>query len=811
MADHAILIGICDYPRLGEDDQPANLKGPLNDVAAVKAWLLDPGGGGFPDDSTIHSIISGGPLSGHGARPTVDELEQVLRDIEKLAQVNRKEEKGLWVGERLYLYMAGHGFSPERSQGCLLAADATQGVMNHIHATGWLDWLQKSAFFDEFVLWMDCCMDRMASRPIREPQMTEIDARIPPRAGFIAFAAQRPLKAVENPVPADGGTVHGVFTWALLQGLRGAAADQNGKVTGRSLADWLRNAQSALMTDVQRANSDIALDPEIIQEDIGLIFGRGITPLRYRVTLDFPPEAHGHAASLWSGVPPAARQFLVDGEDQMLTPGLYLVQVPGQGLSQGFEVLGDMIVQVREKGAAIDPPAVGKIFTLAIDPGELSTEIFVIDQRLSLVDRDAGRLSVSLPFGLFKIKTRLGRGISQRVIMLDRDTFSMAPASVTRPLSSVVPLPGTTSSLAEHTFARGQALNDSRRQAAGARNDDAALMLMVRAYSAPDTTLRQSEPWRDVTIVDAKGAVVFDGASEMDVHRESDPYAVGGRTLPAGSYFLRHQLADGTALEQSLLLRKGWRLEVYLLRRGVPGKNRLGARPRVSLMMRKMSQGASTDVTADRLAESMRLALADERHILNAELERKLTQAFDNPVFGLTGAHLMLLEHGRDPYRDMSKLRMIVEQLQPQLGAAHPDWVALALQCPTIAVPQDVVLDGPPLFARSWPLLVRAAHAGCIDIPAVMWSRMEAPIYLPPFMAWSINEDVKRAALQTLRQALAQPSPSGMAMAVRTPMSTPMRTAPSNAPAPRPEALAARAQKWQLPPSALDVIADTQP
>lgn len=694
MADHAILIGIRDYPTLLGDEEASVLQGPINDVDAVKAWLLDSRGGGFINDSTIHVIISAGATPAGGASPTEMELEQVLSHLLQLAEQSNEMGTGMRVGERLYLFMAGHGFSPERSNACLYTANARPGFNAHIHATGWLNWLQESAFFDEFVLWMDCCMDRMATGPVRDPLLNAPDGGVPPRASFVAFAAPRPLKAVENPIPADKGTVHGVFTWGLLEGLRGAAADQNGRVTGRSLADWVRNAQSALMTDAQRESSEIALDPDIIQEDPGLIFVRGIEQLRYRVTLDFPPEANGLEAVLWSGVPPTARQFIVDASHHMLAPGLYLVQVPPLDLSQGFEVLGDMRVELSEKGPQTDLSAAGKIFKLDIDPGELSAEIFVIDQRLALVDRDAGRLSTSLPFGLFKIKTRIGRGFSQRIILLDRDAMTIDPADVTRLPSSVVPLPGTSSSLAAHTLARSQELNASGRQAAG--GDDGALM------------------------------------------------------------------------------------------------------------MHRMDQGAEQDETEDRMAESLRLALADERRILNADLEQMLAKEnLANPIFGLTGAHLLLLEHERDRYRDVSKLDVIVRNLQQPLGATHPDWVALALQCGNVIVPPDAVLDGPPMFARSWPLLVRAAHEGRIEIPAAMWSRMQAPASLPPFMAWSIDEGVKRAALETLRQALLEPPLPVMAMA--------MNMAPANPVARHSRARLARARKWQLPPSALDLLPAAPP
>src|SRR5262249_17525536 len=154
-----------------------------------------------------------------------------------IAQANKKAGKGLRVGRRLYLFMSGHGFSPARQRGCLFTANAKERLTFNVHATGWLSWLQDSGYFREFVLWMDCCMNRMAFLQPGAPPLPLINSSESPQANFVAFAAQRPLKAVEVPIAEDGGTTHGAFTWVLLEGLRGAAADANFRVTGRSLAD----------------------------------------------------------------------------------------------------------------------------------------------------------------------------------------------------------------------------------------------------------------------------------------------------------------------------------------------------------------------------------------------------------------------------------------------------------------------------------------------------------------------------------------------------------------------------------------------
>ena len=49
------------------------------------------------------------------------------------------------------------------------------------------------------------------------------------------------------------GQVHGVFTWTLLQGLRGGAADERGRVTGESLRNFLFTVMPEFLPDYARA------------------------------------------------------------------------------------------------------------------------------------------------------------------------------------------------------------------------------------------------------------------------------------------------------------------------------------------------------------------------------------------------------------------------------------------------------------------------------------------------------------------------------------------------------------------------------
>src|SRR5208337_1369651 len=107
------------------------------------------------------------------------------------------------------------------------------------------------------------------------------------------------------------------------QGLRGAAANSYGIVTGRSLADWLRQSQLGWLDDSDRSNPDVSKEPSIVDDDVRLVFARGTSPPEFGVTLHLPPGTFG--ARLWSGSPPSPGDFspIVAGITTLrLKPGL---------------------------------------------------------------------------------------------------------------------------------------------------------------------------------------------------------------------------------------------------------------------------------------------------------------------------------------------------------------------------------------------------------------------------------------------------------------------------------------------------------
>ena len=761
--DHAILVGIANYPALGEGDTPLNLKGPENDVDAVFAWMTDPKGGDMPKGN-IQIVTSdfSAPTAAANPLPTITELESAVEKLDRMAQANREAGKGLKVGRRLYIYMSGHGFSPSRQRGCLYAANARERAGHNVHASGWVALLQDAGYFREFVLWMDCCMNRIFFLPPRDPPLPPVNAPEPPGATFIAYAAQRPLKAVEVSIPEDANKHHGVFTWALLEGLKGAAADGNGRVTGHSLANWIRNAQAARLSPGDRDDVDVAKEPEVVAEDPMLIFARGLPPPAYPVRLSFPNEAIGKEARLWSGAPPRVEQELVVGpgvHELSLMPGLYAIDVPATKLRQGFEVVAPTAIQIEEHGDPVVVPDAQQMLDLHVDPGDATAEIFVIDRRFSLVDGMPGRLTTPLPFGIYKIKTRLGRGIRERVIVLDRDRPPLVPEEIVHPLATAAPVDRTT---ATHEYQVGAA----HAALAGSfelwrTNNKPTITVMARVWSGKNGAMREAQPWKGVTVVDARGKVVLDLARSDIRDTTGDPFAVQTISVTPGVYFLRLRLDGATVVEQSLVAGVGWGLEVQILRRPSRDGDRLDPRPRISVRMRDLKHSDPWD-EGDRLIETARIALADERRVLSEELiQRLLWKKYGDPIMGIIGAHLLLLEHERNPALDLTILNTVVRNLRELLpGTDHPDVEALSLRCLDKTLRSTKPLIVPPMFQRSWKLLVEACSEHPALIPRRLYRRVIAQTALPPYFVWAVNEEIKAKSLTELARAAWAPESS---------------------------------------------------
>jgi hypothetical protein len=279
------------------------------------------------------------PFAGrHEVGPQQHAIQNALNDVAKLP---RTTFEGQYAGRRLYLYVSGHGYAQQRNEAALVTAEAERDLPSNVEVTSWVEWFWKAASFKEFVLWADCCATRapiaVLSRCPRTPVNAQnaSDGRV-----FAVFAAKFDRRAVERQMDEDGKW-HGVFTWALLKGLNGAAAAQ-GAITSDSLRNYLTENMKTFMRDDQLADARVAKEPDFGNVE-PITFRKLNDATRYPVTLRFPSTCVGKPATIVTSAsrPPVAATTLAGNDWKLeLEAGSYAAFVPPLGFVHPFTITG---------------------------------------------------------------------------------------------------------------------------------------------------------------------------------------------------------------------------------------------------------------------------------------------------------------------------------------------------------------------------------------------------------------------------------------------------------------------------------------
>jgi len=231
---YALLVAINRYPGLSD------LAGPENDAAALANWLEQTGGLEHGHVKVIRSSDFDPVQDPYDANPTDSHIKKALNAWLKDAQGQWRDR----VGERLYLFFAGHGFTAgSMTDPALFTAQAQLDDRTHIAAYRYAAKIANAGFFDEIVLVMDCCQDVLKAAAVAEPSWSPPDRAASGRVKLmVALGAPRGHKAFEDkPEAAATGQpappVHGYFSKVFLEALRTAKADGNGDVTARAVED----------------------------------------------------------------------------------------------------------------------------------------------------------------------------------------------------------------------------------------------------------------------------------------------------------------------------------------------------------------------------------------------------------------------------------------------------------------------------------------------------------------------------------------------------------------------------------------------
>lgn len=223
---YALVVGVDKYA----DTQISTLGGASNDARALASALVE--NAGFPADQVV-LLSSDQPVERHPTRGNI------LRRLSNLATVVPKD--GL-----LLFAFAGHGME-RGGQAFLLPSDAqvsddvTLLEQTAVNVLQIRDWVKRTGV-KQVLMVLDACRNDPAGRANADNPLTATYTR-----GFNFDARNREVEAfVTLYATAIGQRAYefkekrqGYFTWALVEGLKGRAANERGEVTLDRLVKYL--------------------------------------------------------------------------------------------------------------------------------------------------------------------------------------------------------------------------------------------------------------------------------------------------------------------------------------------------------------------------------------------------------------------------------------------------------------------------------------------------------------------------------------------------------------------------------------------
>ncbi len=263
-SDFALVVGLNEYKALDP------LNGAKGDAQAFADWLADPDGGGLPAGN-IRTFFS-------NSEATEPRLEDLVEWFENLIIDNAPTLDEL-IGRRLYIFLAGHGIGPDINSAGLLTPTTSLISVKYLAGRLFADYFREAALFEEVVLFMDCCRDNDWDLPDPFfPLRRKVDAGAAHTVRFLyIYATGFGRKSREM---AFNGAVSGIFTFALLEGLRGeaGAVDPQGRITGESLAKFVDRR----VRELRPADTDQTPLPTF---SLDFVLRDGLTPPQVTTTI----------------------------------------------------------------------------------------------------------------------------------------------------------------------------------------------------------------------------------------------------------------------------------------------------------------------------------------------------------------------------------------------------------------------------------------------------------------------------------------------------------------------------------------------
>ena len=455
------------------------------------------------------------------------------------------------------------------------------------------------------------------------------------------------------------------------------------------------------------------------------------------------------------------------------------------------------------------------------------------DFQFERVFTETGELHEQDAPGVYKVRIDFGRDItltSERILLLDGATVERMDAPR---LPSPAPIPGGALTHESHKERFAAAASRNRAEFSNLQVGKSAISVLSRYWSQESRWTPSANtfphPLEGLQLLAPDGTHIVDLAAECKLHDSAgaDPVALWERELAPGIYYLRQVLPDGRIFCGAVVAAADWTTQVAIRRANtdialgahVAHVNAIGD---VAIFMRRAG-AEKRPADQDDVVEAARLALADGRNLFGqgrgAYLQELLLEKYDDPVARIIGAHLLLIAMDASPQANVERAPLfdaVVRDLRTMIAMDHPDVEALSLRCADPALRTSGPFTAPPMFHRSWQLMIEASHQNLTLLPPELWGQVHASTHAGVFFVWASDDRTRAAHAEqliswmTATSDVSAPAPTAGAAprgasraTARTGMPAASFALPNASP---PDAVREAAQRSNIPACALDKL-----
>lgn len=226
MEDYAVIVGVQHYKTNGLNTLP----GATNDASDIYNWFISETGGNIPLENC--KLLQ----SEEGLSTVL--LSQIEDEITLMCDKATEENNG----RRFYFFFSGHGLAVDSEEIALIPTDWREGLPRSMGADSWKKSILERGAFQEVLFFLDCCRSRKVNfKPSSNGLYNSSpDDRVSESNWLKAAAASYLDNAYEADLDgSDAVRKNGFFTQALLRGLKGEAANEEGVITFENLKTHL--------------------------------------------------------------------------------------------------------------------------------------------------------------------------------------------------------------------------------------------------------------------------------------------------------------------------------------------------------------------------------------------------------------------------------------------------------------------------------------------------------------------------------------------------------------------------------------------